>query len=827
MPNGDAIRLFRCAEQRFRWATWWMVVVLLAGLLFLPVRASAQDDARADQMFEALKQREYFDLADRFLESLGQGGLVTDEWKRTIPFRRAAVLIKVAETSSSDDVDRRLSEARDLLKRFVEENPGTAETEDANMELAKLRMAQGHRAVAQAAGLEDKKARQKLLKEAGTAFRSAESQFRQRKNTLGEQLKEIQKSGEAQQEVPLDKMRSDFLYARMTVAMLEFEQAKLVKADKKKYDKQMQEALKEFGKISKEFRERLIGLEAIHYQGLCYQDLGQYETALDYYEQLLQLSELPDPLKTRTLSRVIECYVKLERAARALTLGEKWLARGGEQSQTAAAAEVSVGLGEAYIAAAQLESGRKQQRNFDAAREQLMRAARIPGPQQNRARALLATLPAAPVKQVDPSQVNDFATAKLAADQARDQMQATKALVDLQRRKLDTAEEQDRRAVAQAEWQSAEENLKRFQTAALSQYRQALAMANADAAQDDVNDVRYMIAYLHYQAELHMEAAVVAEYVAQRFPNAKLAKDCANIAMACYWKLHQEAPAAEKQFATDHMIRIADLIATRWPGGAEAEGALVNLVNLTVAQGDAAKAEEYLNRIPEDSAARVPAELRTGAGLWRLWLKQSRQAGADQTTDESVRDRAESLLVRALGKSRDNPPDSAVVQAALALAQLQIETGRPSAAVELLRDEKIGPMTLVDQKHAAVGGVGFVEQSYRVLLKALIGQLAEGEVSADAAIGEATATMDALKQVVGDSPEGQQRLIKTYVALAKDLRGQIEVALPDTKEKLRLGFVAFLDRVAESESLSTRHWVAETYLGMADDIVGVETSTLR
>jgi tetratricopeptide (TPR) repeat protein len=622
-------------------------------------------------------------------------------------------------------------------------------------------------------------------------------------------------------------MRSDFLYARMTVAMLEYEQAKLLRDNQEKYQEQMNAAQQEFGKISKEFRERLIGLEAIHYQGRCYQDLGELKTALDYYEQLLQLSELPDSLSNRTLAGVLECYVQLEQPQRAVTMGEKWLGRGGDRQQTSEAAEVSVSLGQAYIAAAQLESGRKQQRNLDEARTQLMRATRIPGPQQPQARALLATLPAVPAKLLDPSEMDDFATAKTAADQARDQMQSTQTLVELQRRKLQMTEDAERRAEAQAALDASEQNLKRFQVGALLLYRQALAMAGEDVSVEDLNEVRYMIAYMNYQLARYMEAAAVAEFVALRFPDAAPAKECANIAMACYWALYQQSTAEDKTFETQRMIRVSELIASRWAGAAEAEAALVNLVNLTVRQGDAAKAEEYLSRIPADSAARVSAELRTGAGLWRLWLKQSREAADGAAPDNAQLARAENLLSTALEKSRGQEADAVIVQAALALAQLQVETGRSTAALVLLRDEQIGPKALIDRGHASVSAEGFVEQTYRTLLKALISQLAEGQVSAEAVIRETTETMEALKQVVGDSAAGQKQLIATYVALAQDLRQQIETAAPQTQDKLRGGFVAFLDRVAESsDALSTRLWVADTYLGMADDIVAGASGAL-
>jgi tetratricopeptide (TPR) repeat protein len=86
--------------------------------------------------------------------------------------------------------------------------------------------------------------------------------------------------------------------------------------------------------------------------------------------------------------------------------------------------------------------------------------------------------------------------------------------------------------------------------------------------------------------------------------------------------------------------------------------------------------------------------------------------------------------------------------------------------------------------------------------------------------------MDLLKQSMGDSPTGRQRLTATYVGLARDLQNQLEITPPAARVGLAQGFDAFLSEVNQSATeFNVKNWIAETYykLGEALELDGNPT----
>ncbi len=216
------------------------------------------------------------------------------------------------------------------------------------------------------------------------------------------------------------------------------------------------------------------------------------------------------------------CHEALNTPQQGIATAERWLARRGSDVPAVDLAAVQVALANSYLVqAAELDS-RKQLRNQENAREQLLSAARIPGPHQATARRLLANLPTPTVSSTNATVVPggqhsaEFVAAKSAADTVREQLQSTLTLWELQKRNLETAEEDDARQEAEALLAEAENNLHRFESSALEHYRQALAAVDESVDEPSINETRYMIAFLKYRQQRFLEAAAVAEFVAER-----------------------------------------------------------------------------------------------------------------------------------------------------------------------------------------------------------------------------------------------------------------------------------------------------------------------
>src|SRR5690606_9610296 len=129
----------------------------------------------------------------------------------------------------------------------------------------------------------------------------------------------------------------------------------------------------------------------------------------------------------------------------------------------------------------------------------------------------------------------------------------------------------------------------------------------------------------------------------------------------------------------------------------------------------------------------------------------------------------------------------------LSLAQIYVDTNQPAKAIAELEDAKVGPLTLVAKKDPAVSREGFAEETLKVALRAQIGSLADPKVKADDALNKAQAIMADLKKSVGDAPGAQEKLVRIYIGIARDLESQIKLAeTPAAKTALSLGFEKFL-----------------------------------
>ena len=160
-----------------------------------------------------------------------------------------------------------------------------------------------------------------------------------------------------------------------------------------------------------------------------------------------------------------------------------------------------------------------------------------------------------------------------------------------------------------------------------------------------------------------------------------------------------------------------------------------------------------------------------------------------------------------------------VATAVLSLAQIYVDTNEPAKCVEKLEDPKLGVLTLIKAKHPSTLKEGFEVEAYKISLRAYISTLATSKDTA-ATIKKAKEMMDLLKKSMGNTPEGQNRLVAIYVTLARDLQTQLEIADPQAKVGLGQGFEVFLKQVGEDATeLNVLYWVAETYRGMGESFL--------
>ena len=385
-------------------------------------------------------------------------------------------------------------------------------------------------------------------------------------------------------------------------------------------------------------------------------------------------------------------------------------------------------------------------------------------------------------------------------------------------KKYEEARQRAQRAWDQIQYEElTPEAAARLRAEALRDFRFALAHAPADASVDDLNSLRYGLAYLHWATEEYYDAAVLGEFLARCYPDAPVAQQGAIIALAAYARLFRDSGSAdERTFERDRMRRIAQFIAERWPDSSVADEAWLMLLRIAAANRQLAETVEYLGHISADSPWRGEAELLAGQALWAAYLdaanlpQQQRPSKAEMAKMSAE---AGATLKAGIGRLRD-PVDAGrevsynLTAAALSLAQICLEAGRADEAVAWLDDPKIGPHTLVQANGPLADRGNFRIETLKAAVRAY---------AAAQQLDKAQQTMMALEKT-GGGPN----LTRIYLGLGRQLEQSLERARAEgdrpRAEKLAQGFGAFLSqlsaRPAKEVGFGTLNWAAKTFASL-------------
>lgn len=808
-----------------RWSLALVCLWACAAGLSLPALAQEEEGdepvprTRFEQFLTALRDRGYFDSALQFLADMRGSRMVSDAQRQVIPYEEAVTLLQMARVEREyAQKTRQLDQAKEKFEQFIASQPDHPLTPGAGTQLGNILVERARMLLDQAARPSQVQQKEELTQQARTLFKQAEEVFNQAEARFDSQLKEFPKVIDRKdpQYAAREQVRQDLIVARLFAAGVLFEASRAYPADSAEAKQLIQQAAEKYEKIYERYRTRLAGLRARVKQGQCYQELGDLKRAVGYYNEVAaQPDESPHvrALKAMATRLILECYLSEneKKYEAALTLGGEWLAAAkGDDDR------MPDGLGVRYLTARAMKLfADTLTKPADANRKkQLLREARnhaklvmgYPGPYKDEAKALFRQLAGVSGEEGAP----DPETFAEARDQAREAIEAWQAA---------------EASIKAAPTLGDEANIPQYQEQARAQLERAqrcLALAyrlrDEKTPLEDVNGVRYLTCWLYYQMGRYYDAAVLGEFLAQRYPQSAGARHGAKIALAAYQMSYNAAPPAARDFDRRRLRELADLITRRWPNEAEADEAWMVLVQIAVRERQLDQASQYLERIATSSPNRAEAELRTGNALYEEFLIASRKEGDErppQAELDAMAARAREVLEQGVQRLRERmaPGDevSRVLAAAtLSLAQLYVGTGDAAKALEMLNTPAIGPMQLVTSGHAIAREGNYAVETYKVALRAYVGmqQLAEAEQA-----------MQALETLVtsGGDARAAQSLTAIYIALGRELEGQLE-RLRKANDTAGLatvsrGFELFLERIATrpGNTFNSLNWVAETF----------------
>ena len=846
---------------------------LLALTVWLPPASGAEP---ARDFLKGLRDRGFHDVALDYLDTVQKSSLVDVKFKQIILYEKGVTLIEASRVQRDQAIrEKYLNDAADMLKQFAASNAIHPLANSAQSQLGNLIVERARMLVEQS----KKGNKQQLLGQASKLYEEAFGVFSKLQESVKVQLERIPKvldKNNKQQAAMIERrtqLRADYLQTQLLAAAIREETAETHAEGSAKFKEVLTEAAGLYDEVYKKYRTRLAGLYARLYQGRANQRVGKLKDALGYYGELLDQPDDPQEfrvLKTKTLRLAMEAWLdpSEEKYVEAIKRADEWVkkSRATEDRETDWLA-IRMSLAKAYkMQADNAEEGdaRTKTQSISAARQQAQFVASRTSEFQDAAKQMVADLggPDRTGEEVDPK---TFAEARDAGKDALDSIQTATLVVTQVPARI--AKEQDEKVKEGLEQQltEAQNTLATAQTKAIGYYNLALQLADRETSIEDINVVRYFLCYLYYLEKDYHKAALMGEFVSQRYPDSAGARQCAKIALACYIQIYGEgaahAAALFKQadadssgsataeelgplglpetflasidgsvsvdeftnemvvFEINHIVSVAEYTADKWPDQPEAEEALNTLVPFMINAGELERAQEFLARIPEDSPKRRDSELKTGQAMWGTYLRDSQkmreteEAGGDVTNErtrlDQLKGKAEEVLTAAYGRVDDKvKPDRTVATALLSLAQARLEAQNTAEAAEVLEHASIGPLTLVNKKHPSVKDPALSEEIYKTALRTYISSLGSG---GDEAIEKAKGVMEDMKAALSASG-GEDRLIGVYVNLARDLEAQLESAPADKKLALSKGFETFLQQLNEGATeLSVLNWVAESF----------------
>ncbi|MCO6045553.1 hypothetical protein NG895_16700 [Aeoliella sp. ICT_H6.2] len=786
-------------------------------VLSLPLAVRAADDS--SRFLDAMRARGHYDLALDFLTDSKNSRLVSDDFKKQIPYERGVTLLsKWQVTPSASERDRLTATIKSELSAYAAANAGTPRAADAQNQMAGLLKQMATRDLIELEARPTPPADAPQIKErARRNFAEARELYKKVEESLVNQLAEFPKNLNARtQAAEIDQrraMRERLANVRWLISEVLFLQAETL-------DRESPEAKKLYNQVAEECQALYdkydgygIGFTARVKQGECYLRLGELKKASGCFEDVIVRGGDADVFRsqvTEALALQAEILLADKQYDALLEKQGQWLEKVRPQElRQPSWLELAYYVAEAKrVKAADPEIKDAEKRRLKGeAFQNYTAVAKLPGKYQNDARQLLATEFAGIEEKDDRRQVKTFEQAMQAAKDAINSMNAA-------RQTLPAAKANNPAGVAALEEQSA-----RGYDDAIHYLDVAGTLVDDDTPIAELNERRWLRCWLYWQDEEFYRSAVLAEFIARRYPEDPKASGAAQVALVSYQKLFNEAikqggADAGKAEATK-LKDLASFITRRWGSSALADTAFGVLLDFSIRDKEFDVALDLVNQLPEDHRAVFQA--RIANAMWDAQLRAASQK--DTSVDRAaLRDQSSELMASSFDAVASDPAAADVLAASsLYLTLARLEEGDYQQAIQLLEDPQNGAIALSKTNNPIASRQAYAVEAYKAALRSYVSVVPPQT-------DKAVATMAELEKAVGGSDP--EKLTRVYLQLGVQLQQQIKdlqaAGKVDEAKRVSKAFVAFLDKLNErgSSDPTVRQWIAQTYYNLAEGLQG-------
>jgi cellulose synthase operon protein C len=808
----------------FRARKFLIAAVALAGMA-TPLSASSRDAA----FLRGLREHGYYDYALFEIDRLKAQKNLSPAMATTLDFERAITQLQAARSLvNAASQARELQRAATELERFAKAHPesplrSTADFERANLDLDEARAAmsgvtandpQFKRETAQ------KKARH-LIEEARTIFQAIHDRSKTEYEKFPKTKLDDPKAQEARSQA-----ETSYLGAQIMLAVCSFEEGLTYDAKSDDRKSTLERAAKEFDRIIVSYRTQGAGLQALFWQGRCFEEMGKTTEALGIYTQLSQkqgTSNLIKQLRDDTTQAHLACLNSKPGKNDFLVVNEatNWLTASKDRLRTPIGLAIrwQRAVASEHLAAAKDTNPSDRDRLLHSAGDDAREVSRVPGEFQTPAVAMLGRLRTDTVSKR--AEARDFVSGFALATKSVDAIQSLH-----ERLESATADEKPK-----------------LQTELANQLRDARqklqgALANADPRreQKDLNRARYYLAFVEYELKNYDAAAVVGDYAARRLKaiDPDLAREAAHLSLAAIDQEFKTCPESQRLVLARIARPTAEILIHNWPDTDRANEARSIMAELYDQAKQPLEAAQWYASVTTGSEGYAEAQIGAGREYWSAALSAPKATSGGPSREAQIKEwtsLAEKYLRNGIVKAGD-PADSAgnppawLVSGKVVLANLEIGLGNYDEAVKLLTDQ---PHSVTDSiavtNEAARPTTGiknktFASFVYQTLLRAQIGRH-----QVDAAID----AMQQLEKIAGAN--GVEGVTAIYVSLGKEIEKEIArlIASNDRQRliEVRKSFDRFLEELtkrSQAMSYGSLLWIAETYTGLGDGISDDEST---
>ena len=796
----------------------------VGSLLSVSVSSAADSNAA---FTAALRQRGWDETVVDYLDWVESSPLATPEFAKQLAFERAqSVSSQARQTRNRAEREKLLNQAAAEFEKFAAQESGTPAAIDARRQSANIYAEQALITLAEARQLPEEAdaQRDEIRAKARELFAQASAAATQVVDVTTEQIAALPKAAEIQADADAkarrDQLRDRQVEARFLLARLNFEQAAAFDRKSTDFKETLDAASKQFGELVEQYRDSLVGTSSRFYQGRCAQELGEFEDALGCYEDVIRLPAVNAEFRrwtARTHRHRTESLLALDKIDDAISRSEDFLtASKPAERQQPEWLEVAFRLADAYqakIKKGELSDGDAKRLQSNA-RNLVREVSQHPNEFRQQAQLALASLtPNAPAGAAPKTFDEAFAVGKTAIDLWNSANLAAKL-----------AKENNPDAVEELQ-----EQARGNRDEARRMLEAALTLVDSQTPIDQLNTVRYYLCILYWEDKQLHEAAVLAEFLATRYPENEYASSAAKVALAAYEALSIEAKTAKRDAASDSaasyeavkLAQLAELVAARWPESAEASSAANVLIQTALRENRLADAEALLERLPAEG--RGAAQLSLGAGLWTQYLRMT-AGNRDNPSEEALalREKAGALLGQGFESLREKgDPSVASAVGTLYLVQFMLANGDAERAIGVLENENAGPLALVDSGAEVAQKPEFVLETYKAALRAYL--------SADKPDRKKAQRMMETLEKFAESEGGAQKLTDVYLGLGVQLQRQLKElnasGQTDKSKQVAAAFGDVLQRVSarpDANDWRVRSWIAQTNLQLGQELTADE-----